>query len=220
MGLTREILERIWNLPDRHVPAIHTAPWWDEVPTNFRASAIAAEQPVPVTERRALPACMIGHSPFLQLLMAGEALLWACFDPILHYSMAGRRLVYACGVTVLLIEALRDGEIVASPWSNDEPRKTAIKRLIALRKVEAPRLNARESYVARNLLPRCNAAISAVGAMGIESPGTNILASGGECPIAVTIGTREIHFALDHRIYDPEAAGALYSRFFGFLDKF
>lgn len=211
-------IERIWSL-NGHVPAVHGDWWEDVIPNAFRARALTASNPVPVTERRPVPSWLKTVSPLMRLIRCAEALLWACFDPILHYSMAAGRLMYAAGVTILVIEQRHDGEILACPWSMGESRKTLLKRLLWMRKMEPPRLNATESYVAQTLLPRCNAAISLVANFGIQHPGTNILASGGEVPIAVCIGVESIHFALDHRVYDPEAAGALYERFFRFLGE-
>jgi hypothetical protein len=214
-SIKREILERIWAMPGNHVPAIHTDWWEDVAPNNFRASALAVDHPVAVTERRALPESLQFRSNLVRLMAVGEALLYAVFDPMLHFSLVGRRLVYASGVTILLVERRKDGEITTVPWSLGESRKIAMERLIRCRKLPPPRLNAQESYVAANLLPRCQAAVSAVS--GIENPGTNILASGGECPISVVVGEKNVHFALDHRIYDPDAAAVLYYRMFSVL---
>lgn len=214
MRVPVDMLQRIWNLPGDHIPWIHAEWWEDAMPNNFRAMAMIPDAPVAVTERREVPAAMAAKSPFGQLLMAGEALAYACFDPILRYSLAGQRLVYAAGVTVLLVEARRGGELIAVPWSYGEDRRAVVKRLVACRKWPSARLNPVESYVASCILPRCQAAVSVVGHLGIANPGTNILASGGECPISVTIGAESIHFVLDHRIYDPEAAAVLYARFF------
>lgn len=216
--IAREVIERIWSL-NGHVPAVHSDWWEEQIPTNFRAQAMGAANPVPVTERRQVPTWLRARPALIRLVLCAEALLLACFDPILHYSLAAGRLLYSAGVTVLVIEQRRDGEIVACPWSMGESRKVLMKRLCQVRMLEAPRLNPREAYIARYLLPRCNAAISQVSGFGIMSPGTNILASGGEVSIALTLGVESIHFALDHRVHDPEAAGALYERFFRFLEE-
>ncbi len=208
--LNPDLIRHIWHLPDSMIPAVHSDRWEDIIPSNFRAAAMAVENPVPVGETRPRT---LGCADTLPLLMAvGEALLWACFDPALRFSIVGRRLVYAFGVTILLIQQRRDGEIITVPWSMGESRKTVVKRMIAMRKWPAPALTAQEAYIAANLLPRCQAAVSVVAHLNIEQPTTNILASGGECPISIVVGRRSVHFSLDHRIYDPSDASTLYTR--------
>lgn len=218
MKIPDEILKRIWSLPDGTIPLVHALPWVHAMPTNFRAACLAPDNPVPVTERRRKPDWLRGLKTVTQLVQCGDALLKACDVPGLRLSLAGGHLLRATGTTILLVERRRDGEILSCPWSIGEGKRFVLKRLISLRSAEAVRLNAQESYIADRLLPRCAAAISVVSGFGIENPGTNILASGGECPIAVTIGTDSIHFALDHRIYDPADAGALYASFFAALE--
>lgn len=194
-------LSFVWQLRDGHIPAYIRGGYGDYIPSDeHRAQAALVAQAVPIWDSFVLPG-WFRELPKLERLMIGAMAVLRALEALgYRFSLVGGRIVLSKKATVIVTATRDDGVSVAKcPWSTGESAVTVAHRLIECKRRGPLRYSAVESFTMAYYLPRPAAVVSVTPALnGV----TNLLASGGECSIAVAFAAAHCSIAMDHRIYD------------------
>src|ERR1700693_4845594 len=111
-AIEKATLARIWGFRDGHIPAVHTQPWRELIPTDAEANMMSSSLPVPVWGSCNLPASYRAMPPGDQARLAAYATIGTIelYKGRFNRVLIGGRMVETSGTTVMV--TARDGSSI------------------------------------------------------------------------------------------------------------
>lgn len=198
-------LAALWPELEAALPDCQAQPWrWRRMTLEEELMA-KTPWPVLIGESREIPPMKPIKAKW-RAIRAAQAVIHRCAE--FRRSLTRRGILEASGTTVLSTESRKDRSgiyvVPVDPRDSflDYVRKS--KRIRGL--LDHPVSRASLRIAARSRRPRpvpCpQAVVSVVSGYGLQRPWSAVGASGGPIPIGITLGTREVHFTMDHRLWN------------------